>query len=419
MRHFTCVLALGAVVGLLCGAARAEVTWTTNKAFNSTFEISGTDTSWNDSGRAGLSGTANDYAGDVAKDILPGWQFAAGTASYSSMSSASRVNDTVDFGTHGQVANISFTSLSNKKDAGYISSEALSGVTVGSSRYLLDFWYRTTGSMYKLVYGFSTGTIGTYSDVTSSIWGDTGSKWVAPADVNFANSSGVGTSATWTHVNLYWDNTGTQTETFGLNSAITSAGGAGEGYTSPVVVNGIVCSAIYTNNRTIGQALRVGVSPVGSGTYSGNLYLDNLQVFMEAPPEPVLGADPVSGTLIDFGSVNVLEAGESHYVKIKNDGPAGSVLDVTQIGMYGEDRGLFYAIGDVPAHINGGEFSIYEVVFGGAYTLGLKTAQLKFTTAKGEVIYDLQVNVIPEPVTMALFLAGGLAVLLRKRRTSR
>ena len=294
---FTIVL-VSLALCVACSTAGAAVVWQSKTVPNGNFETSGADTSWDDGGYAGLSGTATDYAGDVAKDILTGWQFAAGAHSYTHMSSGSRLDDTVDYATHGQIAKFDFSTSSThrKHIAGYVTSEAIPGVTVGASRYMMDVYHRADGSVYGVHFGFMYGAISSCADVTTS-WQETPSNnlWGAPYEVNAGlNTRQEGARASWVHTRVYWDNTGTTTETFGLTNPI-SMFNATEGYVSQVLPDGTVAIAYYTNQRGLDQALRLGAYATGNGGGAGAVYLDNYQLAVEIPEPATLSVLALGG----------------------------------------------------------------------------------------------------------------------------
>jgi len=269
-RNLSVLIAVLTLIALAPGAA-SGIGWQAVTVPNGNFETSGGSSSWSDGGTPGLSGTG----------ILPSWQFAAGPTSCLNMDSGARVNDTVDYATHGQVAQINFHTNSRKQPGGYITSEPLS-VNVGASRYKLDLWYRATTGNYGVNFGFMYGAIGSQADVTTS-WLETPSnnKWGAPYEVNAGHNTRLeGERASWVHMEVYWDNTGTSTETFGLRNSINYFGI--EGSTTPETLpDGTVTFAYYTNQRGLGDALRAGsYCRVNSG--SGSVFLDDFQVSVEA-----------------------------------------------------------------------------------------------------------------------------------------
>ncbi|MCE5328701.1 MAG: PEP-CTERM sorting domain-containing protein [Planctomycetaceae bacterium] len=286
-------------------------------------------------------------------------------------------------------------SVDQKLQAGYLYSDPLSE-TISNATYKLEFDWTITGANYEVQSGFHTGTPGTNATWCGARWN--GTNWLTD-NRNFPGSG---------HAVLIWDNSG-------LYSAANPL---------PVDIYGAYNIAYYANQTNIGQALWVDFGTSVRTSYSsGSVTIDNVSVTKWGDvPVPELTADPVSETTIDFGQIAVLQEGVSHYVTLSNTGTDGSKIDITQIAMYGEDRGLFYASGSVPVTLTGGATDSvqYEIGFGGSFTPGLKTAQLKFTTSEGDVIYNLRAMVgdvsVPEPASMALVLFGAVGLLMRRRR---
>ncbi len=145
-----------------------------------------------------------------------------------------------------------------------------------------------------------------------------------------------------------------------------------------------------------------------AGYESGSAYLFG-------PDE--LDASPISGGMIEF----TLSIGESatldDIISIINSGVALSEIDVLSFDITGADASLF----DLPDFatatlIAGGSDTVeYDLSFAGA-SEGIYNALLTISTDSGDVTYDLNATVIPEPTSLALLGLGGLALIKRRRR---
>ncbi len=145
-----------------------------------------------------------------------------------------------------------------------------------------------------------------------------------------------------------------------------------------------------------------------AGSYSGSAYLFG--------PD-ALNASPISGGMIEF----TLSIGESatldDIISIINSGVALSEIDVLSFDITGADASLF----DLPDFatatlIAGGSDTVeYDLSFAGA-SEGIYNALLTISTDSGDVTYDLNATVIPEPTSLALLGLGGLALIKRRRR---
>ncbi|MEN6664192.1 MAG: PEP-CTERM sorting domain-containing protein [Phycisphaerae bacterium] len=373
-----------AVAVLACGPAAAE--WTDMGVTNGDFSTPGS---------LGVLGQtvgipANNGTADNGK-LYDDWKFLGGQTGSNATSTG---------GLGGLAVNNSNT---NKNTFGYIVHDALTKADntvwqITNTIYRFDFDLETRN------YAYSVGALIYFgqTDVNNSAtWKANNTRWSGGTNVVTEWGLPVQTNGGLKHYTLFWDNSGTSDWNPAAGDTV------GKDYTT----------VIRTSQIDLGQSIRFGVYS-STGTYQWpELYLDNLSVSYIAL-DPQLTAAPASESLIDFGNVAVLDAGVSQYITLSNTGQAGSTINVSQIGMYGEDRGLFYAAGAVPVTLTAGgtNSAQYEIGFGGSFTPGLKTAQLKFTTSEGDVIYDLRANVIPEPATMALLLAGALGALLRKKR---
>ncbi|MDX1962407.1 MAG: FG-GAP repeat protein [Pirellulales bacterium] len=170
------------------------------------------------------------------------------------------------------------------------------------------------------------------------------------------------------------------------------------------------------DNFGISVALSGNAALVGSfrdddnGTNSGSAYLFAMDV---------LDPNPVSGGTITFSPITPgVSLTLDDIPSIVNSGGAGSKINVTGFGFSGPNPSLFDLPGYSNVTLTAGAFDTiaYDLTFLGSAAAGDYAATLTLFTDSGNVSYNIQASVIPEPSTLGLLALGGLALLLRRRK---
>ncbi|MCE5279702.1 MAG: PEP-CTERM sorting domain-containing protein [Planctomycetaceae bacterium] len=381
MRHLTFSVTAVAVVAFACSSAGAGA-WVDMNLTNGDFSNAGLGTSYS-------SPSGN---GTLDNHLLfsNGWQVATTTTSGtpSIKRVAGMTNDAVLFSSSGGITNT----------LGRVIHDPWGGYVVESRLYKIEFYLSNTGYSYKFYAGFMNSNTG----------------WITKTNLGEPKSDQLSSSG-WTKVTLYWDNTNTYTsDPLSDPSKILPP----DWDTAGDIVNGNRTwrTVVSTDSINLGQTLQIGFEET-TRTLNTQLLMDNVTVYQWAE-EPVLFANPATEYTIDFGTLDVGQAGDDRLVTIGNNGVAASLLSITSAYPTTADGGFFTLVGDIPISLAGGQSAQYSIGFGGAFTTGLKTTDLVFVTSAGNVTYHLraQVGDVPEPATMAMVVVGGLAVLLRRKR---